>query len=191
MVLMVFFQLEDFAFTSTVILRERSPARHGGRHFRDVADLRGEVCPHGVDGVGQVFQVPADAGHVWPGRRAGLRCRPRAHARHFGRAKRLSWSHHGIERFLQLKDFPRHVDGDLAGEVAARMAVATSAMLRTWAVRLPAMELTESGGLPGAGHAGHLGLAAELPSYRFARHARHFAGKRIELVDHGVERFLS
>ena len=69
-------------------------------------------------------------------------------------------------------------------------AVVTSAMLRTCAVRLPAMELTDVGQvLPGAGHAGHLRLAAELAfGADFARHARHFGGKGVELVDHGVER---
>ena len=36
-----------------------------------------------------------------------------------------------------------------------------------------------------------VGLAAEPPfGADFARHARHLAGERVELVDHGVERFL-
>ncbi len=56
-------------------------------------------------------------------------------------------------------------------------AVVTSAMLRTWLVRLPAMELTLFGQiLPRAGHAFHFRLAAELAfGAHFARHARHFA----------------
>ncbi len=45
--------------------------------------------------------------------------------------------------------------------------------------------------LPGAGHAGHLRLAAELAfGADFASHARHFAGERVELVDHGVDGVL-
>ena len=59
-------------------------------------------------------------------------------------------------------------------------AVVTSAMLRTWPVRLPAMEFTRVGQiLPRAGDALHVGLAAEL-SFRahFAGHARHFRGER-------------
>ncbi len=55
-------------------------------------------------------------------------------------------------------------------------AVVTCAMLRTCAVRLPAIELTLSVKiLPGAGDAAHFGLAAQL-AFRahFARHARHF-----------------
>ena len=55
-------------------------------------------------------------------------------------------------------------------------AVVTSAMLRTWPVRLPAIELTLVGEvLPGAGDALHLGLAAELAfGADLAGHAGHF-----------------
>ena len=58
-------------------------------------------------------------------------------------------------------------------------AVVTSAMLRTWAVRLPAMELTlsvRSFQVPAT--PGTLRLAAELAfGADLARHARHFAGE--------------
>ena len=52
-------------------------------------------------------------------------------------------------------------------------------MLRTWAVRLPAMKLTRVGEvLPGAGDARHVGLAAELAfGADLARHAGHFRGE--------------
>ena len=55
-------------------------------------------------------------------------------------------------------------------------AVVTSAMLRTWPVRLLAIELTLSVKvLPRAGHAFHLRLTAELAfGADFARHARNF-----------------
>ena len=58
-------------------------------------------------------------------------------------------------------------------------AVVTSAMLRTWAVRLPAIELTlsvRSFQVPATPQ--HVRLAAE-PAFGadFARHARHFAGE--------------
>ena len=54
------------------------------------------------------------------------------------------------------------------------------------------MELTLSVKiLPGAGHAGHLGLAAELAfGADFARHARHFGGETVELVHHRVDGVL-
>ena len=72
------------------------------------------------------------------------------------------------------------------------MAVATSAMLRTWPVRFEAIELTEFGQvLPGAGDAEHVGLAAEAAvGADFARHARHFAGEGVELIDHRVDGFF-
>jgi hypothetical protein len=45
--------------------------------------------------------------------------------------------------------------------------------------------------LPGAAHAGHLRLAAQLAfGAHFARHPRHFAGERVELVHHGVDGVL-
>ena len=65
----------------------------------------------------------------------------------------------------------------------------TSAMLRTCAVRLPAIWLTRLGEvLPDARHALHLGLAAELAlGADLARHARHLGGERRELLDHRVD----
>ena len=71
-------------------------------------------------------------------------------------------------------------------------AVVTSAMLRTWAVRLPAIELTRVGEvLPGAGDALHVGLAAELAfGADLAGHAGHFGGEGRQLVDHGVDGVL-
>jgi hypothetical protein len=54
------------------------------------------------------------------------------------------------------------------------------------------MELTESVKiLPGAGHAFHIRLAAQFAfGADFARHARHFAGERVELIHHGVDGVL-
>ena len=60
------------------------------------------------------------------------------------------------------------------------MAVVTSAMLRTCAVRFDGHEVDVVGEvLPGAGDARHLRLAAELAfGADLARHPRHFAGER-------------
>ena len=72
-------------------------------------------------------------------------------------------------------------------------AVATSAMLRTWPVRLEAIELTLSvrsfhvPATPGTSRlAAELALGADL-----ARHAAHFAGEAVELIDHRVDRCSS
>ncbi len=71
-------------------------------------------------------------------------------------------------------------------------AVVTSAMLRTWPVRLPGHQVDVVGQvLPGAGDALDLRLAAELAfGAHFARHARHFGREGVELVHHGVDGVL-
>ena len=65
-------------------------------------------------------------------------------------------------------------------------------MLRTWPVRLPAIEVDGVGQvLPGAGHALDVGLAAELAfGADLAGHAGDFGGERAELVDHRVDGVL-
>ena len=71
-------------------------------------------------------------------------------------------------------------------------AVVTSAMLRTWPVRLPAIELTlsvRSFHVPATPL--HVGLPAELAfGADFAGDAGHFGGERAELVDHRVDGVL-
>ena len=69
-------------------------------------------------------------------------------------------------------------------------AVATSAMARTWRGQVGG-ELVDVLGqrLPGAGGAGHLGLAAELPfDADLAGHRRHLVGEGGQRVDHAVDR---
>ena len=71
-------------------------------------------------------------------------------------------------------------------------AVVTSAMLRTWPVRLPAIKFTlsvRSFQVPATPV--HVGLAAELAfGADLARHARHLRGERAQLVDHRVDGVL-
>jgi hypothetical protein len=71
-------------------------------------------------------------------------------------------------------------------------AVVTSAMLRTWPVRFAGHEVDVVGEvLPGAGHALHDGLAAELAlGADLAGDAGHLGGEAVELVDHRVDRDL-
>src|SRR5207253_2374824 len=99
---------------------------------------------------------------------------------------------HGVERFLQLKDFAAHVDGDLLGEVAIGHRdrhVNDVADLGGQVARHRVHAVGQV--LPGAGHARHLGLAAELAfGADLARHACHFARYAVVLLYHGVDRFL-
>ena len=76
---------------------------------------------------------------------------------------------------IALRDRRRHVGdvADLAGEVRRHRVHRVGEIL------------------PGAGHAGHLRLAAELAlGADLAGHARHFRGEAVELIDHRVDGFL-
>ena len=72
------------------------------------------------------------------------------------------------------------------------IAVATSAMLPHLAGEVGRHRVDGVGEvLPRAGDAGHHGLSAELAlGADFARHARHFRGEAVELVDHRVDGVL-
>ena len=117
---MVFFSSRISPLTSTVILRDRSPLRDGGRDLGDVAHLAGEVRGHRVDVVGQVLPGAGDARApaAWP---PSLPSVPtsRATRRHLG-GEAVELIDHRVDGVLQLEDLALHVDGDLAREIAAR-----------------------------------------------------------------------
>ena len=137
------------------------------------------------------FQVPATPGTcAWP---PSLPSVPTSRAtRVTSEAKALSWSTMVLMVFLSSRISPFTSTVILRERSPRATAVVTSAMLRTWLVRLPAMELTlsvRSFQVPAT--PGHLGLAAE-PAFGadLAGDARHFAGETVELVDHRVERLF-
>ena len=101
------------------------------------------------------------------------------HARHL-RGERVQLIDHRVQRFLELQHLAARVDRDLPRQIAAATARATSAMLRTWLVRLLAIEFTLSRELlPDAGDVAHLGLPAEHAfGADLARHARHLGRER-------------
>ena len=65
-------------------------------------------------------------------------------------------------------------------------------MLRTWVGQVGGQQVDVVGQvLPGAGDARHLRLAAQLAfGADLARHARHFAGEAVQLIDHRVDGLL-
>ena len=113
------------------------------------------------------------------------------HARHFA-GEGVELVHHGVERFLELKDFARHVHGDLLRQVALRHRGRHFGDVADLAGQVRGHRVDVVGQvLPGAGHAAHQRLAAELAfGADLARHARHFAGEGVELVHHGVDGVL-
>ena len=70
---------------------------------------------------------------------------PRPAARYF-RGERAKLVHHGVHGVLQFENFSLHVHGDLLGQVARDHGLGHvgDVPVRTWEVRLPAMEFTES-----------------------------------------------
>src|SRR3982074_1291815 len=110
-------ELEDFALHVRRDLARQVAARDGGGHFGDVADLGGQVAGHRVDRVGQILPGAGD------GRPVGLASEPAfgadlaRHAGDFAREAR-DLVRQSVQRHVQLKDFPAHVDRDLARQVA-------------------------------------------------------------------------
>ena len=184
-------ELENFALHVHRDLARQVAARHGGGHFGDVADLRGQVGRQQVDVVGQVLPGAGDARHD------GLAAEPAfgadfaRHARHFA-GERAQLLDHGVERFLEQQDFAAHVHGDLLRQVAAGDGGRHLGDVADLRGQVRGHEVDVVGQiLPGAGDVRHLRLAAELAfGADLARHARHFRGEGVELVHHGVDGVL-
>ena len=141
---MVFFSSRISPFTSTVILRDKIAAGHGGRHFGDVSHLAGQVAGHGIDGVGQVFPRTGHARHLRLAAEFAFGAHFASNARHFAR-ERVQLVHHRVDGFFQLAEFRRCTSTVIfLDKSPLAMAVATSAIFRTWPVRLTAIELTLS-----------------------------------------------
>src|SRR6202000_1638743 len=112
-------QLKDFAAHVDGDLARQVAAGDRGRDLGDVADLRGQVAGHRVDGVGEVLPGAGDAGHFGLTAELAVGADLARDARHFAR-EGVELVDHGVERFLQLQDFARHVHGDLFRQVTLR-----------------------------------------------------------------------
>ena len=191
MVLMVFLSSRISPFTSTVILRDRSPRATAVVTSAMLRTWAVRLPAIELTLSVRSFQVPATPGTLaWP---PSLPSVPTSRAtRVTSPAKRLSWSTIVLSVSFSCRISPRTSTVILRDRSPPAMAVATSAMLRTWAVRLPAIELTlsvRSFQVPAT--PGTCGLAAELAvGADLARHARHLGGEGVELIHHRVERFL-
>ena len=157
-----FLELENLAAHVDRDLLRQVAVGDGDGHIGDVANLVGEVRGHRVDVVGEILPGAGHAGHLRLAAELAFGADLAGHAADLG-GEGVELIDHRVDRVLQLQNFALHVDGDLRGEIAAATAVVTSAMLRTWPVRLRGHRVDVVGQiLPGAGDAGHLGLAAEL-----------------------------
>ena len=137
------------------------------------------------------FHVPATPGTcAWP---PSLPSVPTSRAtRVTSRGEGVELVDHRVDGVLQLQNFARHVDGDLARQVAARDGGRHLRDVAHLRGQVAAHRVDRVGQvLPGAGDAGHDRLAAELAfGADLARDARHFRGERAQLIDHRVDGFL-
>ena len=185
------FELQDFAAHVDGDLAREVAAGDRGRHLGNIADLRRQVAGHGVDAVGEVLPGAGNAGHFGLTAELAIGADLARDAGHFA-GKRVELVHHGVERFLQLQDFARHVHRDFFRQVALCNGGRDFGDVADLTGEVAGHRVDAVGEvLPRSGHAAHQRLAAQLAfGAHFARDARHFAGEGVELVDHGVERFL-
>ena len=144
-----------------MILRDKIAFGHGGRHFGDVADLRGQIGRHGIDVVRQILPRAGHAAHFRLAAEISFRADFARHARHFG-GKSVQLVHHRVDGVFQLQNFAFHVHRDFAGQVAfghGRGHFRDVADLRRQVRRHGVDRVRQI--FPRAGHAGHFRLAAE------------------------------
>ena len=165
-------QLEDFALHVDGDLAVEIAARDGGGDFRDVADLRGEVGAHRVDRVGEILPRARHAGHHCLHAEPAFGADLARHAGHF-RREGAELLDHRVDGFLELQNLAAHVDGDLLGKIAIGHGDGHLGDVADLAGEVRGHRVDVVGEiLPGAGHAGHRGLAAELAlGADLARHA--------------------
>src|SRR5215203_5899874 len=130
------------------------------------------------------FQVPATPRtFAWP---PSLPSVPTSRAtRVTSDANDESWSTIVLTVFFSSRISPFTSTVILRDKSPLATAVVTAAMLRTWAVKLPAIEFTESV------RSFHVRLTTQLAfGTHFAGHAGHFRSERAKLIDHRVDGVL-
>ncbi len=177
-VLMVFFSSRISPFTSTVILRERSP-----RATAVVTSAMLRTWPVRLPAM--EFTESVRSFHV-PATPCTSACPPRLPSVPTSRATRVtsaakdeSWSTIVLMVFFSSRISPFTSTVILCERSPFATAVVTSAMFRTWRREVAGHGVHRVGEvLPRARHTLHLGLAAQLAfGAHLARHPRHFRGE--------------
>ena len=191
MVLMVSFSSRISPRTSTVIFFDKSPLATAVVTSAMLRTWAVRFDAIEFTRVGQVLPGAGDAEHVGLAAEPAFGADLARDARHFA-GEGVELVHHRVDGFLQLQDFARHVHGDLLRQVAAGDGGRDVGDVADLGGQVAGHEVDAVGQvLPGAGDAGHRGLAAELAfGADLARDARHFRGEGVELVHHGVDGVL-
>ena len=164
---------------------------HRGRDLGDGAHLGGEVRGELVDVVGQIAPGAGRAGHVRLAAELAFDADLARDARDLV-GERRERVDHAVDRVGQLRDLALGLEDELALEVAVGDGGHDARDAAHLVGQVVGHEVDVVGEvLPGAGHAPHLGLAAELAfGADLARDARHLGGERAELIDHRVDGVL-
>src|SRR5207237_604884 len=172
-------QVEDLALDVHGDLLGQVAVGNGLGDVGNVAHLAGEVAGHEVHAVGDSHTVASGGSHVRLTAELALGADLAGHARHLG-GERAQLVHHGVYGVLQLQDFAFDIDGDLAGEVAVGHGLGDVGNVAHLAGEVAGHEIHAVGEvLPGAGHAAHVRLPAELAlGADLAGHARDLGGER-------------
>ncbi len=188
---MVFFSSRISPFTSTVIFEDRSPLA-----MAVVTSAMLRTWPVRLEAIEltlsvRSFQVPATPCTCGLAAELAFGADLARHAADFA-GEGVELIDHRVDRVLQLQNFALHVDGDLLGQVAVGHRGGDVGDVADLAGEVGGHRVDVVGEvLPGAGHAGHLRLAAELAfGADLAGHAADFAGEAVELIDHRVDRVL-
>src|SRR5439155_687117 len=181
-------ELQDLAADVDSDLLREVALLDGGGDLGDVADLAGQVAGHEVDVVGQVFPDPGDAFDLGLATQASLGAHLARDARDLV-GEGVELVDHGVDGLLELEDLAADVDGDLLREVAVGDTGRDLGDVADLAGQVAGHQVhVVREVFPYATHAADMGLAAELAlGADLTRDARHLAGERVELPDHGVD----
>src|SRR6185503_13615230 len=161
--------------------------RDRGHDLHDAAHLVRQVVRHRVDVVGEVLPGARDARHLRLAAELAFGTHFARDASYFG-GEAVELVDHRVDGLLQLQDFAFDVHRDIARQVTARDGRRHFGDVANLAGEVRRHRVDVVGEVfPGAGDARHDGLTAELAfGADLARHARHFGGEAVELVDHRV-----
>ncbi len=184
-------ELEDLALDIDGDLLGQVAIGNRGRHLGDVADLVRQVAGHAIDVVGQVLPDPRHAADLGLAAESSLGADLACHAGHLA-GERVELVDHRVDRVLQLQDLSPDVDGDFLGQVAVGDGGRHLGDVADLAGEVAGHRVDAVGQvLPDARHALELRLPAETSlGADLARDAGDFAGERVELIDHRVDRVL-
>src|SRR5467141_2505585 len=173
---MVFFSARISPFTSTVILRERSPCATAV-----VTSAMLRTWPVRFDAIRftlsvRSFQVPA-----MPTAELSFGPHLSRDARHLG-GETVELVDHRVDGFLQLEDFAFHIDRDFARKIAARDRRRDLSDVADLCSEIGRHRVHGVGEvLPGTGHARHDSLTAEtIVGANLASNAGNLRSKRSE-----------